>query len=799
MKLRGAWFRRAVLLLALGVGCGTKQAEPKGTTRPSGPPSAEGTAGGPQAPAEPGAGGRADGEGDPVPAAAPSPREGRERLALDLRSCLRWGQRRSPGGDVRLDLGAPWGAGATLGGWRTGLGRIAEVDGRPVAVATRSSVSLWLPADRDHVVVRLRMMSVADAQPTLYVGDDPVAYPKVPPGRFEVVEARLEPGALLAAGGELRVRVRGQRTVPGAGRTGLLLDWVELRRAEGGAPGEAMAVAGPTEDGFTVPVGAALRCPFVHPGGRLRLRAALQGEGEVTVLGVDARGRTAVLGDGAEGSLDVAVPGEKGDLVAVELAARQGPVTLREPRLVTLHERLEAPAELRPVRNVLVFLVDTLRADALRVYRPASRVETPALAALAAESVVFEQGHTPENWTKPSVASLLSGLHPWLHRATDGDSVVPASVRLLPELLRRKGYATAGFVANGYVSGKFGFRRGWDRWRNYIREGRRTKAQFVADDVLRWLERRPQGKPFFLYVHTIDPHVPYIPPDRILRRYDPAPYQGPVSFVRDRLLLEHVKLGKVRLGERDKARLRALYDAEITYHDEHFGRILEGLRQAGLLEETAIFVVADHGEEFFEHGSVGHGHSVYEELLHVPFIVRWPGVPPRRVRAPVSLADVVPTVLEALGVEAPEEVSGRSLLPLLRGEPEGRPHVSVSGFQDGWRVVQLAEHKLAVRSGRDFRYFDLRSDPDEQEAMGLSERPLAVTWLRALLGAELYRHLGWDRRGAPEVSAGSEGRPRSAGRPRRGRPAPAVHEAERTDIDPQTEAQLRALGYVGGP
>ncbi len=796
-----AWSRVAVAALTLLVGCGTRQAEPQGSQRSGAPPSAEGTAGGPQAPAVPGAAAGPGDERASAPSTDESPPEARERLVLDLRSCLRWGERRSPGGDVRLDLGAPWGAGATLGGWRTGLGRIAEVDGRPVAVATRPSVSLWLPADREHVVVRLRMMSVADARPTLYVGDEPVAYPQVRPGRFDVVEARLPAGALAAAGGELRVRVRKQGSVQGVGRTGLLLDWVELRRAEGGAPGEAMAAVEPAERGFALPAGAALRCPVVHPGGELRLRASLQGDGALDVLGVDMRGRAAVLGHGGEGELDVAVPGERGSLLAVELIARRGPVTLRSPRLVTLHERLEAAAQLRPVRNVLVFLVDTLRADALRVYRPESRVETPALTALAAESVVFEQGHTPENWTKPSVASLLSGLHPWQHRTTGGDSVVPASVPLLPEVLRRRGYATAGFVANGYVSGKFGFRRGWDRWRNYIREGRRTKAQFVADDVLRWLERRPQGKPFFLYVHTIDPHVPYIPPDRILRRYDPEPYRGPVSFVRDRLLLEHVKLGKVRLGERDKARLRALYDAEITYHDEHFARIVEGLRQAGLLEETAIFVVADHGEEFFEHGSVGHGHSVYEELLHVPFIVRWPGAPPRRVRAPVSLADVVPTVLDALGVEPPEEVSGRSLLPLLRGEPEGRPRVSVSGFQDGWRVVQLGEHKLAVRSGRDFRYFDLRSDPDEQEAMGLSERPLAIAWLRNLLGAELYRHLGWERSASARQAGRARQRPgRASGtRQRARRRAPAVHEAERTDIDPQTEAQLRALGYVGGP
>ncbi len=729
----------------------------------------------------------------PQQAERPTPeRSSHERLALDLSACLRWGERRNAEGDVRLDLGTPSGAGARLGGWRSGLGRTGRYGGHPVAVATRPAVSLWLPAARRHRVLRLRLLSATDPQPTVYVGERAVAWPRVTPGRLQTIQVELTEGALTEANGELRLRVRGARALPGLGRTGLLIEWAELRSRpiEEGAP--PMPVASMRGGELVLPEGAVLRCPLPRPEGRLRLRATTSGRGTATATLVEANGTRHLLSESPAGTpIDVEVPGAEGALLAVELGARGGEVRWRDARMVTWHEGEPRPADsLDAVRNVLVFLVDTLRADKLRPYEPASRVETPALQALAAESVLFERAHSTENWTKPSVASLLSGIYPWQHRTTDGDSVLPRTVRLLSERLRELGFVTAGFVANGYVSGKFGFRKGWGSWRNYVREGRRTKARFVADDVLAWLDRRPAEQPFFLYVQTIDPHVPYIPPDRILKRYDPQPYQGPVSFVRDRLLLEHVKAGKLRLGDRDRARLEALYDAEITYHDEHFARILQGLEERRLLQETLVVLVSDHGEEFFDHGSVGHGHSVYEELLHVPMLVRWPGATPRRITSPVTLADVAPTVFEALGRAVPSEMSGRSLAPLLRGTPEREPRVALSGFQDGWRVVLMGSHKLAIRSGKDFRYFDLRRDPHEQEAMGPTEAPRAIAWLRARLGAELDRHLQPASPPSPNARRTMRG-DRNSG--------PRVHHPEHTDIDPQTEAQLRALGYVGGP
>jgi arylsulfatase A-like enzyme len=191
---------------------------------------------------------------------------------------------------------------------------------------------------------------------------------------------------------------------------------------------------------------------------------------------------------------------------------------------------------------------------------------------------------------------------------------------------------------------------------------------------LEWLDSRPQDKPFFLYVHTIDPHVPYKPPEHFLNMYDSAPYSGVVDFKRDGTLLENIKIGRTKLNARDKEHLVALYDAEISYHDAHFASMIEGLERRGLSDNTMIVITADHGEEFWDHGSVGHGHSVYDELLHVPLVVKVPGITQQTtaVTDAVGLVDVLPTVLDVLGQPVPDHLAGHSFLPQAANHAAGQ-------------------------------------------------------------------------------------------------------------------------------
>jgi arylsulfatase A-like enzyme len=393
--------------------------------------------------------------------------------------------------------------------------------------------------------------------------------------------------------------------------------------------------------------------------------------------------------------------------------------------------------------------------------------------------MVFDRALAPENWTKPSVASILSGVYPTTHKTQDDRSKLPSSVVIAPEHFQKLGFETAGFVANGYVSRKFGFKRGWDTWTNYVRESKRNRAEYVVDDAIAWLESRPKEKPFFLYVHTIDPHVPYIPPRKYWTLYDNGPYNGPVQPVQTAKLLEKVKSGKLTLSDRDTSRLEALYDGEITYHDDQIVRLHDALKRMGLLDDTLIIVTSDHGEEFFEHGKVGHGHSLYEELLHVPLLVRLPEAQEGKgvhSNAEVSLVDILPTACEILGVECPEGIEGNTLVPLLKGKELDRfPSVSFSNFLGVQRAVRMGPFKAIYKAHMPSVY-NLATDPKETQNISRAQA-VVLSGLRDALGKQMGRFIN------SEVNTEKKRTVR--------------HKKEEANIDPEARRQLRALGYLG--
>ena len=709
-----------------------------------------------------------EGRAEPVEEATPA----HERMHFDLARHVARAEL-AEGDALLVDFGTPGAAKYTLGGWRTrtdGSHTFGEVSTTLIEGVTGEVI---LPvAEAGPHVLRLRARAFGDGRLTVYLDGDTVHHDRLPTdGSFDTVTVALdalEPGEHAL---QLRVPERGRDD---GFRAGIALDWMRLSPGaapaesddEGAAPDDPPPVLA-AGDALQLPAGLRLGYAMVVPEGA-RLRGVAQG-GALTLRAARDGAEPVDLGR-HEGELDVDLGPLAGQLVRLELGARAD-LDLARPRVVTLADAAPALAAAPPARNVLVYLVDTVRADKLSPWNPDTRVRTPGLDRWVREAAVFEHGWAQENWTKPSVATLLSGLLPWQHTATGGEAVLPRAVEMMSETLREAGFHTGAFVCNGYVSDKFGFEQGWTTWRNYIREGRRSAARFVAADVLEWLDARPEDRPFFLYVHTIDPHVPYIPPDELIEEYDPGPYDGPVDFRRDRELLEKIKAGTLRVNARDRQRLEALYDGEITYHDTHFASILDGLARRGLAEETLVVFTADHGEEFFDHESVGHGHTLYEELLHVPLVMRVPGLTDGSARVPgaVGLVDVAPTAYDALGLDAdarPEGLPGRSLLPLLRGETSDAPRARIAGFMEGWRAVVVGRWKLIQRTHRRWMLHDLAEDPGEERDLA-AERPLAVRWLRGMLGLAQAGHT----------------MPRA--------------EAETTEIDPETDAQLRALGYVG--
>ncbi len=525
---------------------------------------------------------------------------------------------------------------------------------------------------------------------------------------------------------------------------------------------------------------------LVPANGSLGFGVGVEGEGDAPFsIAVTADGQPTTqvftgMASGAWTDHKVDLSGFAGETVRVDLSA-EGQGT---GRLAWNSPRILVPAvpkrQLEPAKNVVVVVIDTLRADKLRPFNPQTRVKTPAIDQFASDGAVFELAQAPENWTKPSVASILTGLHPQTHQQKTGDAALPSSAELLSEHLQGEGFATGGFIANGYVSDRFGFDQGWDDYTNYIREEKSTEAKDVFDDAGNWIEAHKDGR-FFAYIQTIDPHVPYDPPGKYLQMYDPSEYAGQIRPRMTGDLLEKAKRNppQVVFDASDKRRLEALHDGEITKHDHFFGAFLERLSALGLANDTLIVVTSDHGEEFDDHGSWGHGHSVYQELLHVPLMFRLPNRVPAgtKVGEAVSTLDISATVTDLLGVPAMAHNEGHALVGLMLGEAPSQPAVAFSDFQDDRRVITTGRWKLILRGNLTSTMFDLVADPMEKNQLDASAFPIGRRYSRMLLG----QFLGASDRG-DWLSADQKGGTQL--------------ERENAEMDDTIRDQLRALGYA---
>jgi len=427
--------------------------------------------------------------------------------------------------------------------------------------------------------------------------------------------------------------------------------------------------------------------------------------------------------------------------------------------------------------NVLFLVIDALRADHVGAYGY-GRDTTPTLDRLAAESVLFEHAYSAGSNTRASVPALLTGLYPTATGVLKIDASLHPEVPMLPELLSRRGYATAAFVANPSLRPEIGLGRGFDVYHHealldtgappYERFETAVRLQRQALEFLATTGDRP----YFLYLHYRDVHAPYVPPPPYDRRY-----WDPESDSR-RTDLRRLKPRELaRLG--DYSRLPgpqvlefyvAQYDGEIRYADDRIAEFLDELRRTGKLDDTIVVVTADHGESFLEHGVWDHGNDHFDEQLHVPLLVRLPhrrGAG-RRIPEPVSLVDLLPTIAALTGVEAPADVEGSSLVPLIDGIGPWPDRPLFAATDDGRLSVRAGGWKLIylARSRRPF-LVDLVHDPGEQHDL-FATRPKKARELERLLLAHLAE----------------------AGR------LQDEHPAGRQPIDSRSEAELRALGYL---
>ncbi|HJS74456.1 MAG TPA: sulfatase, partial [Vicinamibacteria bacterium] len=371
--------------------------------------------------------------------------------------------------------------------------------------------------------------------------------------------------------------------------------------------------------------------------------------------------------------LQTTIPGDDGSAGPPPIAGVFG-----DP---VLHDR----GAYRASKGVVLISIDTLRRDHMSLYGYPRRT-TPGLEALARESVVFEDAVSTSSWTLPAHASLLTSTAPAVHCATSSKVGLRALLPGLPRLLRAAGYFTQGIATHVYLSREYGFGEGFDRHR-YLPE---TRAEEVTNQAIHFLEGKGDSD-FFLFLHYYDPHWHYDPPPPYDRAFDPG-YEGSATGI----WWDFKEQDASSIAPEDLHHIRALYDGEILYTDREVERLIQEMKRLGVFENALVVVTSDHGEEFLDHGAWEHQKTLYEEQLRIPLLIKLPGssVSSQRVKGQVSLIDVAPTVLDVVGIGAPETFEGRSLLDAARtGEAaESEAWAETEHTLDGSR-------KIAARRG----------------------------------------------------------------------------------------------------
>jgi arylsulfatase A-like enzyme len=448
--------------------------------------------------------------------------------------------------------------------------------------------------------------------------------------------------------------------------------------------------------------------------------------------------------------------------------------------------------------DIVLIVADTLRSDALGCYGN-TRIATPSIDALAASGARFADVTAQASWTNPSTATILTSWYPFEHSLTNYLARIDPRARTLAEVLRSRGYETIGLVANLVVSSHFGFDRGFDHWdqspdpRPLARhpyllasrllrgagasssESRTAPASDMVDRAIAAM-KAPSPAPRFLYLHLMDPHDPYTPPEDLARAADPG-YSGDLSFTSGTLY--EILRGDRIVDDADLRHAHALYEAEVAEMDREIARLLDFLRPRFEAGRVVVAFTADHGEEFMEHGELGHEHTLYQELIHVPLIVSRPGTVPAGGVAggPARLLDVAPTILDLAGLAPEGGFHGRSLLPFARsGVPGIAPPIFSQEDYLGYRTT--SPRMRAAREG------DVKVILYEPNIFGLGP------WRR-----EAYR-LDADPGERATLGSDDAAAAKVEGALRLWMASSASRRGERGDIDPETERRLRALGYI---
>lgn len=379
--------------------------------------------------------------------------------------------------------------------------------------------------------------------------------------------------------------------------------------------------------------------------------------------------------------------------------------------------------------NVILIAVDTLRADHLGCYGY-SRAVTPHLDAFAKKSIFFQNAFCPIPKTSASFASMLTGLHPFIHKTKPNRGFLDKRFLTLAELLQNNGYHTAAIVDNANLSSTFLFNQGFETYTevwNEVQE-KEQSTPFISERAISFL-KNPGSKPFFLWLNYIEPHTPYVPPMRFVR---PGPRGRDVRQVKNRLMPRRVLREMEKNQNYDEGYYVSLYDGAVSYIDFEVGRIIDTFTRQGLDKNTILIFTADHGEDlgerdyFFDHGVL-----TFTATARVPLILFVPGRGAAVVEASSSVMDIYPTVLDCLGQSAPYPLQGVSL---LKPEKDRLLHIIGIGSH---AMVKNNHHYISIdpKTSKKLRLapnhlYDLAADPRETRNLFSGNAGLALALAR---------------------------------------------------------------------
>jgi len=399
--------------------------------------------------------------------------------------------------------------------------------------------------------------------------------------------------------------------------------------------------------------------------------------------------------------------------------------------------------------NVLLIVADALRADHLGCYgydRPTS----PQIDKFANESVVFEKAMSNAPWTKPSLGTVFTSLYPHEHQALYWMDNLNTAYITLAEVFSEMNYTTFAVQANPVLTKKYNFQQGFKHYNELIlKTGEEVTAKFNT-----WLEKN-KSRPFFAYLHFMDSHLPYNAPDEFKAMFEPEALDSQITSLHGAYQIRI--LNEIGLSSEDKQHLINLYDAEVRYFDWHFGKIVDNLKKLKILNKTIVILTADHGEEFWEHNGIEHGHTLYNEVLQVPLIIKFSSkFPTKRIKSFVHLIDLFPTILNMTRIDKDLFLRGRNLTPVILNDSPINDESYFEGIlagaekkaviKDGWKLIENTglKNKEAFNflggleifkyseQERGFELYDINNDFSEKFNL-INEYPQVATNLKKRL------------------------------------------------------------------